>query len=80
MLPKIIIVILFFSVVISLITAFIFLRKDQGSPTSKRLYHWLGIRLVLAFSLIACIIYFIATGQLSNQAPWDQAPTSTTSK
>lgn len=67
---KIIIIILFIAVLISLGSAFFFLLKDQGSPSRKTLYS-LGIRITLAALLMISIFYGLYTGQLGSSAPWD---------
>lgn len=63
------ILIVFIALVISLVSAFYFLVKDQGGP-SRRLLHSLGIRVTLAILLIGLIGYGMMTGQLKSQAPW----------
>ncbi len=68
---KIIIVILFIAVLLSLSSALMFLLKDMGSSSKRTLYS-LGIRISLAGLLIACVFYGLATGQLGSSAPWDQ--------
>ncbi|WP_372747310.1 DUF2909 domain-containing protein [Litorivivens sp.] len=68
---KIAIVILFVGVVISLFTGLTFLVKDQGD-SKKRQWYALGVRVVLAGSLLALIAYGIQTGQLQFGAPWDR--------
>jgi uncharacterized membrane protein len=74
MLLKILIVILFVAVIISLTGGLIFLLKDMNVPESKRTLYALGIRLTLAIALMATIAYGIQTGQLKNKAPWDNLP------
>lgn len=74
MLLKILIVILFVAVIISLTSGLIFLLKDMNVPESKRTLYALGIRLTLAIALMATIAYGIQTGQLKNKAPWDNLP------
>lgn len=63
------ILIVFVALVISLLSGFYFLVKDQGGP-SKRLLHSLGVRLTLAIVLVALVGYGMMTGQLRSQAPW----------
>ncbi|NIB39525.1 twin transmembrane helix small protein [Pseudomaricurvus alkylphenolicus] len=70
---KIIIVILFIAVLVSLSSALVFLLKDMGSRSKRTLYA-LGIRVGLAATLLACIFYGLATGQLGSSAPWDAGP------
>lgn len=74
MLLKIVILILFVAVIISLTGGLIFLLKDMNVPESKRALYALGIRVALATTLMATIAYGIQTGQLKNKAPWDNLP------
>lgn len=67
---KIAIVILFIAVVISLSSGLTFLLKDIDKSGSKRTLYALGIRIVLAATLLTLIAYGIQTGQLGNTAPW----------
>ena len=69
MLLKVIIVILFIGVVASLFGGLNFLVKDMGN-SKKRLLYALGIRIGLAATLLAVIIYGTYSGQLSSKAPW----------
>lgn len=71
MLLKVIIVLLFIGVLISLSSALVFLMKDIGNARKRTLYA-LGIRVTLAIALIAAIAWGIYSGQLSSQAPWDK--------
>lgn len=71
---KILIVVLFIGVVVSLTSGLIFLLKDIESPTKRTLYA-LGIRIVLAVLLLGTIFYGLYTGQLGSNAPWDAKPT-----
>ncbi len=66
---KIIIVVLFIALVISLWSGFAFFIKDQGS--TKRTWHSLTIRLVLAGLLMGVLVYGLYTGELGSKAPWD---------
>lgn len=68
---KVIIVLLFIGVLLSLSSALVFLMKDLGSP-KKRILFALAARISLAATLIATIIYGFYTGQLSSKAPWDK--------
>jgi uncharacterized BrkB/YihY/UPF0761 family membrane protein len=70
MLLKIIIVMLFIGVVISLTSGLIFLLKDIDSPTKRTVYA-LGIRIGLASLLMMTIFYGLYSGQLGSHAPWD---------
>lgn len=71
---KVLIVILFIAVLISLSSGLVFLLKDMGSQSKRTLYA-LGIRVSLAALLLACVFYGLATGQLGSSAPWDNGPT-----
>lgn len=69
---KIIIVVLFIGVVVSLATGLAFLFKDTEQPESRRTLHALGIRITLAAALLASIAYGFYTGELAmgKHAPW----------
>lgn len=67
---KVIIVILFIALVISLFTGLGFLIKDKGTD-SRRLWNSLGVRVVLVVSLLGCVFYGVFTGKLGSNAPWD---------
>jgi len=73
---KVIIVLLFIALVVSLFSGYVFLIKDQG--TTRRTWHSLTVRLILAVLLMGFLIYGVYTGRLASQAPWDhpasQAP------
>jgi len=66
---KILVFVLFFLLLISLGSGLYFLVQDQGS--SRRTFHSLGVRLVLATTMMAVLIYGLATGQLQSKAPWE---------
>lgn len=68
---KIIIVILFFGILVSLTSALGFLFKDNQVPQSKRALYALGIRVTLAVLLLLCIFFGFYSGILHSQAPWD---------
>ena len=68
---KIIIVILFIGILLSLSSALRFLLKDAAVPDSKRTLYALGIRITLAILLMLCIFYGFHSGLLHSQAPWD---------
>lgn len=68
---KIAIAILFIGVVISLFSGLTFLVQDQGDG-KKRQWYALGIRVLLAGSMLGLIAYGIQSGQLEFGAPWDQ--------
>lgn len=67
---KLIIVIVFLLLVVSLLTSFGYLMKDQGDHARFRTWHVLGIRVFLTVLLIAIICYGVYSGQLYSQAPW----------
>ena len=71
MLLKVIIVLLFIGVLISLSSALVFLMKDVGNPRKRTLYA-LGIRIALAVALVGTIAWGIYSGQLGSKAPWDK--------
>ena len=68
------IVLLMLALVASLGSGFYFLMTDQGDKNKRRTFHSLGIRLSLAVSLMALIIYGVASGQLGHRNPWDAGP------
>ena len=72
---KIIIVVLFIAILVSLSSALVFLLKDMGSKSKRTLYA-LGIRVTLAALLLISIFYGLHTGQLGSSAPWDRGPAS----
>lgn len=71
---KILIVVLFIGVVLSLTSGLHFLFKDMGVPASKRTLYALGIRVGLAAVMLALIFYGFHSGILTSQAPWDAGP------
>jgi uncharacterized BrkB/YihY/UPF0761 family membrane protein len=71
MLLKLIIVLLFIGVLISLSSGLVFLFKDIESPTKRTVYA-LGVRIILATLLLSTIFYGLYTGQLGSSAPWDR--------
>ena len=71
MLLKILVVVLFIGVLISLSSGLVFLLKDIENPR-KRLLYALGIRVSLAAAMILTIMYGIYTGQFTSKAPWDR--------
>lgn len=66
---KLIIVLLFIALVVSLFSGYIFLLKDKG--TTRRTWNSLSVRLILAALLMGFLIYGVYTGQLGSKAPWD---------
>lgn len=71
---KILVIVLFIGVLISLTSGLVFLLKDIQSPTKRTLYA-LGIRISLASLLMITIFYGLYTGRLGSAAPWDAKPT-----
>jgi hypothetical protein len=69
--PKIIILILFILILISLTSGLNFLLKDIDACKSKRTLYALGVRIFLATLLMATIFYYMQTGELHSTAPWD---------
>jgi len=69
---KLIIAVLFIAMLASLTTSFAYLMTDQGQGEQRRTYLALGVRLVIAVSLITTIIFGISTGQLNFGAPWSR--------
>ena len=72
---KILVVVLFIGVVVSLTSSLVFLLKDMESPTKRGLYA-LGIRITLAAMLLATVFYGLYTGKLGSGAPWDKKLTT----
>ncbi|OUS15495.1 hypothetical protein A9Q88_10595 [Gammaproteobacteria bacterium 50_400_T64] len=68
---KVIIVLLFIGIVISLSSGLVFLVKDFGDQKRRTLYS-LGIRITLASLMMGLIVYGYYTGQLFSKAPWDK--------
>ena len=66
---KVVIVLLFIALVVSLLSGYVFLLKDRGS--SYRTWNSLSVRLILAALLMGFLIYGVYTGQLGSNAPWD---------
>ena len=62
------------ALVASLGSGFYYLMLDQGDKTKRRTFHSLGVRLGLAVTLAALIVYGVASGQLGNRTPWDAGP------
>jgi len=65
---KIIIVLLFIAILISLVCGFVFFYQDKGR--SKRVLYALGVRITLAVLLMACVAFGLMTGSLAIDAPW----------
>ena len=71
MLIKLLVVVLFIGVVLSLTSSLVFLVKDIESPKKRALYT-LGVRITLATLLMTTIFYGLYTGKLGSSAPWDR--------
>ncbi len=67
---KVVVVLLFIGLVISLTSSLVFLLKDIESPSKRGLYA-LGVRITLAVLLMSTIFYGLYTGKLGSGAPWD---------
>jgi hypothetical protein len=67
---KIVIVVLFIGLVISLFSGLFFLIQDKG--TTMRTWQSLSVRLLLAVLLMSFITYGFYTGKLGSKAPWDR--------
>jgi len=70
---KIIVVVLFIAILISLSGALRYLFKDTHTESKRTLYA-LGVRISLAVLLMAVVFYGLSTGQLGSTAPWDSGP------
>lgn len=69
---KVIILINFVLLVISLFSSLFIVYKDKGQ--TNRPFVALTIRVSLAVSLIVLIGYGLASGQIGSSAPWDSFP------
>jgi glucose uptake protein GlcU len=70
---KVVIVILFLALLVSLFSGFAFLIKDKGN--TRRTWNALSVRLTIAALLIGTLVYGIYSGQLQSNAPWDARKT-----
>ncbi len=68
---KVLVLVLFALMLVSLSSALTYLFKDLGNER-KRLLYALGVRISLAVLLAATLIYGFATGQFTSTAPWDR--------
>lgn len=66
---KVVIVVLFVALVISLFSGLGFLKKNQDTESKTAIA--LRIRLVLTMLLIGFLFYGVFTGRLGSNAPWD---------
>lgn len=71
MLIKVLIVLVFIAILVSLTSSLVFLLKDMNVPESKRGLYALGVRISLAATLLCLIAYGFESGQLNSTAPWD---------
>ena len=67
------IVVLMLALVASLGSSFYFLMLDQGDKDKRRTLNSLGVRLAIAATLMALIIYGLASRRLGHLNPWDAA-------
>ena len=74
---KVIIVILFFLLVISLFTSFKFLMAEESIKQQKHAMLALSIRSFLAVLLLSIITYRFFSGKIKSKAPWIQQPAPT---
>lgn len=65
---KLIIVLLLIGILISLVCGFVFFYQDKGR--SKRVLYALGVRISLAVLMMMCVVFGLATGSLTIDAPW----------
>lgn len=65
---KSIIVILFVAILISLGASIVYLLQDKGYQDRTR--KALGVRIILAALLLACVVYGVWSGQLNISSPW----------
>lgn len=68
---KVLVVVLFIGVLLSLSSGLVFLMKDVETP-KKRLLYALGVRVSLAAALVFTIGYGIYSGEFTSKAPWDK--------
>ena len=70
------IVLLMIALLITLGAGLYFLMIDQGDVKKTRLVNSLRVRVGIAGTLMALIVYGVATGQLGPPSPWDARPTA----
>lgn len=68
---KVLIVVLFFCLLLSLTTGLVFLLKDVGSSRRRTMYA-LGVRVTIASALLLTIGWGFWSGRLNSTAPWDR--------
>lgn len=67
---KLLIIIVFLAILISLFTGLFFLFKDKEN--SKNLFISLSFRISLTLILLSLVTFGLLSGTLGNQAPWGQ--------
>ncbi|MGB1351531.1 MAG: DUF2909 family protein [Gammaproteobacteria bacterium] len=70
------IVLLMIALLVTLGAGLYFLMIDQGDVKKTRLVNSLRVRVSIAATLMALIVYGVATGQLGHTSPWDTRPTA----
>ena len=73
MIHKILILILFVGILITLSSGFRFLLKDIDAPESRRTLYALGSRIGLAIALMLVIAHGLATGAVGTKPVWDRS-------
>jgi high-affinity Fe2+/Pb2+ permease len=68
---KVLIVVLFVGLLISLTTGLVFLLRDVGSSRRRTMYA-LGVRVTIASALLLSIGWGVWSGRLNSTAPWDR--------
>lgn len=68
---KVLIVVLFVGLLLSLTTGLVFLLKDMGSNRRRTMYA-LGVRVTIAAALLLTIGWGFWSGRLNSTAPWDR--------
>ena len=68
---KFLIVVLLLALIASLGAGFYYLMVDQGNIRKRRLVNSLGVRLSLAVTLMALILFGVSSGRLGSNAPWE---------
>jgi hypothetical protein len=72
---KIFILVIMLLMIVSLFNGLFVLFKDNGAPDSKRTFYRLVIRVSLAVTLLASMIYGFYSGKLVSRAPWNNPAT-----
>lgn len=68
---KVLIVVLFVCLLLSLTTGLVFLLRDVGSSRRRTMYA-LGVRVTIASALLLTIGWGFWSGRLNSTAPWDR--------